>query len=203
MNIAKATLESCGPYSQSRHYTDDDDFAKKPKETANDYESRTWRGRMHVAGNGLVEIPAGAFANAVKQCARRLKIQVPGKGRVEYTKYFEAGVMVPEGLVIDVKAADVPCDKLFVPSDGRPGGGKRVTKFFPRIDEWSGVVTFYVFDDLITEPVFRQVLQAAGQLVGVGRFRPENRGHYGRFAVTNLEWLEDVDVTQMLAAAAE
>lgn len=197
MKIAEVQLKSASPYSQSRHYVDD--VPKKPKETANDYEERTWMHRLHTTKDGLVEIPGGAFANAVKGAAKRLKLQVPGKGRVEYTKYFEAGVMVPDGLILPIKAASVPCDKLFVPSDGRRGGGKRVTKFFPRIDAWEGTVRFFIFDDLITEDVFLQVLRASGVLVGIGRFRPESCGFYGRFSVEAHKWIDDAD--SMFAAA--
>jgi hypothetical protein len=190
MKIATVSLKSASgsPYSQSRHYTED--VPKKAKESAPDYEMRTWQSRMHVNKEGFVEIPGPCFANCLKSAAKRLKIQVPGKGRVEYTKYFEAGVMVTDSLTLPIKSDDVGCDKLFVPSDGKRGGGKRVIKYFPRIEEWAGQVQFYIFDDIITEEVFTQVLRAAGMLVGIGRFRPENCGFYGRFTVESLDWSE-------------
>src|SRR5688572_17445399 len=128
MKSAIAYLVGESPYSQSRHYTDD--VPKLAKELHDAYEQRTWRSRMHVTADGRVEIPGSSFANCLKSAAKRLKLQVPGKGRVEFTKYFEAGVMVTTGIVLPVKADEVPCDKLFVPSDGRRGGGKRVTKYF-------------------------------------------------------------------------
>lgn len=191
MKIATAHVIGVSPYSQSRHFADDN--PKGAKELHTDYEQRAWRSRLHVRTNGNVEIPGTSFANCLKQAAKRLKIQVPGKGRVEFTKYFEAGIMVPDNIELPIKAVDVPCDKLFVPSDGQRGGGKRVTKYFPRIDEWEALVRFYIFDDLITEEVFRQVLNAAGMLVGIGRFRPENCGFYGRFRVQECEWQENAD----------
>ena len=122
MHIAKAHLESSTPYSQSKNI-DITEHPKKPKENANDYEERTWRARMHVNRDGFLEIPSTAFANAIKGAARRLQIQVPGKGKTLYTKYFEAGVHVAENLVTATKATDVAKDRLFVPSDGKPGGG--------------------------------------------------------------------------------
>ena len=62
-------------------------------------------------------------------------------------------------------------------------------------------MTFYVLDDIITESVFAQVLRSAGLLVGLGRFRPENRGFYGRFQVDSIKWIEDGDA--LIGAAAE
>lgn len=197
MKSAVCYLVGQGPYSQSRHY-DTEEVPKKDKELADAYEKRTWRHRMHVTDDGHVEIPGSCFANSLKTAAKRLKIQVPGKGRVEYTKYFEAGVMVTDGIKLPLKAGDVPFEKLFVPSDGRRGGGSRVTKYFPRIDKWEGEVTYYIFDDIITEDVFTRVLAASGLLVGIGRFRPENCGHYGRFSVEKVRWLEEDDTMKLI-----
>ena len=195
MKTALATIVGESPYSQSRCYTQD--VPKLNKETHDAYEERTWRHRLHVNKLGHVEIPGTAFANALKESAKRLKLQVPGMGRLEYTKYFEAGIMVPDCLTLTDTRESAACDRVFVPSDGRPGGGKRVWKNFPRIDSWGGDVLFYVLDDLITAEVFRKVLVTAGQIVGIGRFRPQNRGFYGRFSISSIEWV-DQD-----AAAAE
>ena len=200
MHIAKATLESTTPYSQSKNI-DPQEHPKKSKETHDAYEQRTWRHRIHSNTEGFVEIPPTAFANAVKSSARRLQTKVPGKGTTQYTKYFEAGVDVMSSLVLSVKTADIVMDRLFVPSDGKAGGGKRVYKNFPRVDKWRGVVTFLILDDIITQDEFTKVLQNAGLLVGIGRFRPENRGFYGRFKVNAVEWIEDGDAA--IGAAAE
>lgn len=188
MHIAVAELESTSPYSQSRHYED----PKLPKELMAAYEERTWRSRLHLEKEGdlssRIVIPGMCFSVALKSAAKRLKLQVPGKGRVEWTKYFEAGVMVTEGIVLPVRGKDVLHDRLFLPSDARRGGGKRVTKLFPRIDQWAGSVKYWIFDDMITEDVFRTVLAASGSGVGIGRFRPESCGYYGRFAVKSVVW---------------
>lgn len=186
MKTAIVSIVGESPYSQSRCY--DQDVPRLPKELPAAYEERTWRNRMHITKDGSVMMPGTCFANCAKEAAKRLKLQVPGKGRVEYTKYFEAGIMCPNPLILPVKAEDVPAERLFVPSDGRRGGGKRVWKIFPRIDAWGGDVTFYVFDDIITEDIFRQVSVAAGLIVGLGRFRPQNCGFYGRFTVASIEW---------------
>jgi hypothetical protein len=189
MKSAIAHLAGTAPYSQSRYYSEIEvPKEDNGKESSEAYERRTWRNRLHRTPDGLVQIPGQAFANSVKQAAKHLRIRVPGKGQSEYTKHFEAGIMVPDNLILPVKADEVPYDELFVPSNGVRGSGKRVTKLFPRIDEWEGEVLFYIFDDVIPEHIFRQVLVASGQLVGIGRFRPQSWGYYGRFIVKELEW---------------
>ncbi len=184
MKQAIVTLRSTSPYSQSKHYT----TPKLDKEKPADYEKRTWRDRMHTDESGEVFIPPMTFKNCVSEAAKYLGIQIPGKGKSNYTKHFEAGLLVTDALRLGIKAADVDGEWLFVPSDGKRGGGTRVDKCFPLIKQWSGNVAFYVLDETITEDVFLNHLTQAGQFIGIGRFRPRNNGFYGRFAVDSVKW---------------
>ena len=184
MKTVSVTLESVSPYSQSRHYT----TPKLDKENAKHYEERTWRDRLHVNEAGNVFIPSMAFKNCLSEAAKFLGIQIPGKGHNNYTKHFEVGILVTEGMDLGIKPDDVDGEWLFVPSDGKRGGGKRVDKCFPVVRQWRGVVAFYILDETITEDVFRQHLEEAGKFIGIGRFRPRNNGFYGRFKVVDLKW---------------
>lgn len=183
MKTIIATLESVSPYSQSKYHGTE----KLSKESSSDYEKRTWRERLHVNANGNVFIPPMAFKNCLSEVAKFLGIQIPGKGKSTYTKHFEAGVLVTDALVLDVKKDDVPGEWLFVPADGVRGSGKRVEKCFPVINSWKGEVTFHILDDTITTEVFEQHLKEAGNFIGIGRFRPRNNGFYGRFAVKKIK----------------
>ena len=184
MRTAIASLKSVSPYSQSRgHVTQHLD-----KEAGDDYERRTWRERLHADKDGNVFIPPMAFKNSLSEAAKFLSIQIKGRGKATYTKHFEAGVLVMEPLRLPVKKADVQGEWLFLPSDGKRGGGKRVWKCYPVIPEWSGNVTFHVLDETITPPVFEEHLRQCGQFIGLGRFRPRNNGFYGRFEVSKVTW---------------
>jgi len=132
-----------------------------------------------------------AFANCLKEAATYLSLSIPGKGKSKYTKHFQAGILVLNQMELDVKKEDVEPEWVLVPSDGRRGGTTRIEKCFPKIKEWSGEVTFYLLDDIITEEVFERVLREAGNIIGVGRFRPKNWGIYGRFAVESIKWEEE------------
>lgn len=129
-----------------------------------------------------------SFKNCLAEIAKFLSVQIPGKGKSTYTKHFESGIMVVEPLVLPICKDEVGEERVFVPSDGRQGGGKRVWKHFPIIHAWEGDVQFLITDDAITPPVFKQHLEQAGSSIGIGRFRPRNRGYYGRFAVENIKW---------------
>lgn len=179
MKTIIATLKSVSPYSQSKHY----EVEPLEKESKGDYERRTWRERLHVTEEGFVYIPQMSFKNCLSEAAKYLGIQIPGKGKSTYTKHFEAGVLVLDPLVLDIRKTDVLGETLFVPADGVRGSGKRVEKCFPVIREWSGDVTFHILDETITPDVFRKHLEEAGKFIGIGRFRPRNNGFYGRFEV--------------------
>lgn len=184
MKTAVVKLKGNGPYSQSKHYSTE----KLPKESAKDYEARTWRDRLHVTQSGNVFIPPMSFKNCLSEAAKYLSMQIPGKGKSTYTKHFESGVLVLEALELPIKKNDVAGEWLFVPSDGIRGSGKRVEKCFPVIHDWSGTVEFVVLDETVTEDVFKQVLTEAGKFIGIGRFRPRNNGFYGRFMVEGIQW---------------
>lgn len=184
MKTVIATLESASKYSQSRHYSVD----KLEKESAHEYEKRTWRERLHVDQNGNVLIPPMAFKNCLSEAAKFLSLSIKGKGKATYTKHFEAGIIVLEPLILPLKKKDVSCEVLFVPSDGKRGGGKRVEKYFPVIHEWAGDVVFNILDETVTKDVFEKHLAEAGKFIGIGRFRPRNNGFYGRFNVVKVKW---------------
>jgi len=186
VKIATATLESISPYSQSRHHTTE----HLDRELPNDYEKRTWRNRLHVDDNGNVFIPPMAFKNCLSEAAKFISMPVRGRGKATYTKHFEAGVLVMEPVPLGVKAVDVEGEWLFLPADGKRGSGKRVDKRYPLIRAWKGDVNFYVLDEIISQDVFKQHLEAAGKFIGIGRFRPRNNGFYGRFEVKGLAWVD-------------
>ena len=188
MKLAECHLRSLTPYSQSKFY----ETEKEPKELPGDYEKRTWRDRCHANAQGHIIIPPMALCNSVKEAAKYLSIPIPGAARQTFTKHFEAGVLALDPIVLPVTLETVKPERLFVPSDGKRGGGRRVMKIFPRIDAWEGKVTFHIMDDIITRDVFKQVVETAGQLIGIGRFRPRNMGYYGRFELVKMEWVEKV-----------
>jgi hypothetical protein len=131
-----------------------------------------------------------AFTNSLKEAAKYLSLSIPGGRRATFTKNFQAGVLVTEPLVLPETKDKVQGEWVFVPSDGRRGGGRRVEKCFPLIPQWAGVVSYVILDDIITQDAFVQVLAASGNLIGIGRFRPINLGYYGRFKANKVVWLD-------------
>lgn len=186
MKVAIATLSSTAPYSQSRSY--EHEVEATARETKGDYELRTWRNKCHSMADGNIFIPPMAFKMAIDTAAKMLGRQIPGKGKSTYTKFFLSGCLVMDPVVLPMTKDDVACDRIFANADGVRGSGKRVWRHFPRIDQWKSEVTFHVIADEIVPEVFEEHLRQAGAFVGIGRFRPQSGGYYGRFNVDKVKW---------------
>ena len=57
MKTVTVTLRSTAPYSQGKHITEE----RSKKETAKDFEARTWRQRLHTNKDGNIVIPPMSF----------------------------------------------------------------------------------------------------------------------------------------------
>jgi hypothetical protein len=182
MKICEVHITGSAPYSASRAH----ETPKEKGENANDYETRTWREKAHVQ-DGRLFIPPMAFKMGLDRAAKVMGKQIPGKGKATYTKFFESGVIVTEPVFI-ANETDIACERVHANADGVRGSGKRVWRLFPRIDQWSGVVAFNIIAPEITRDVFEETARYAGLAVGVGRFRPERGGFFGRYSCDRFVW---------------
>ena len=185
-----AHLKSTSPISFSRYHG----TPKRDRESDQDYEERTWRERLHTDAKGNVLIPLFAFKNALDAAAKYEGKKIPGKRNATYTRHVFSGVMVESAVVLPVKKSTVRGEWRFVPADGTPGGAKRVMKCFPVINDWQAKVSFAVIDEIITKDILQDFLEVAGSYIGIGSFRPENRGIWGRFKVLALNEAKKVPV---------
>src|SRR5437660_10988105 len=89
MRTFTAVLESESPYSQSRRH----DAPKLDKESADDYDQRTWREHCTTNDAGIVCIPAMACKKAIDTTAGKLGEKVPGKRGRTWAGYFRGGLI--------------------------------------------------------------------------------------------------------------
>jgi hypothetical protein len=181
--ICIAEIKGLSPYSQSKVM----ESAKQPKESGDAYDERCWREHAHVDSKGICYIPAAAFKKSLEGAATRLRERIPGKGQSEFGKHFKGGVMIMENPSLGVKAKNLKCEKIYANADGKSGSGSRVWRRYPLFQNWSCTVRFVILDDTITKEVFERHLEEAGHVVGIGRWRAENGGMYGRF-LAKTKW---------------
>lgn len=188
MKTAICKLESAAPYSQSRIISVTE-VPKLEKESAADYDARTWRHRQHYdRKTGEVYIPPMALKNCLMEAAQYLGEKIPGKGNATWTKHFTAGILCTDPVFLGAKWDKTESESFMCHADGKRTCGTRVLRTFPVIREWTGTAIFHVLDETITQDVFTRYLEEAGKFIGIGRFRPRNGGFYGRFAVGDVDW---------------
>ena len=184
MRQASVAITGISPLSQSSFFTS----KKDDKETYDEFEGRCWHEKMHVTDDGFVFIPPMAFKQALDSAARYNPVKIVGRGNQTYAKKFVSGVIVTDGLVLQIKAKDVKPEWIMCNADGKRGSGSRVRRCFPVIPEWGGDVVYHVLDDSLLAKVFEETVKASGLFIGIGMHRPERGGFKGRFRVDSVKW---------------
>lgn len=80
-----------------------------------------------------------------------------------------------------------------------PNGGEAVCIVRPRFDLWAFEITIQIDDAEVGEDLMRELFDKAGKRMGLGDFRPQKKGRYGKFVVD--KW--DRIVEEILDSAAE
>jgi hypothetical protein len=207
MKTAICELEGIAPLSLSAQYN----TPKKEGEGHDDYDKRTWRDRAHTHADGRCYLPGISLAKALIATAQQLGVKIPGRRGKGWASVFKSGLMCPEPINLmqpaptkivpsgqtpngprkvpvmkdELEFVDVYCD-----AQGRPGSGK-VWRRFPIIHAWSGMATILVVNDEITENVLRHHLNMCGTINGLGRYRAQNGGEFGRFRIIGFEWSDE------------
>jgi hypothetical protein len=190
IRTATARLIGVSAYSPSRKY--DDLVPRLEKESSEDYDKRTWREHANYDPKTReMFIPPMGLKLAIAEAAKRLAIKIPGKGKATYTKNVLSGVIAADRIWLGVKMEDAAMEAFPANSDGRRGSGSRVTRRFPILHEWEATAILQLIDDEVPQEVFERCLREAGNLIGVGRFRPQQGGYFGRFTVKGVKWAAD------------
>jgi len=189
-SVATITLIGLTPYSQSHQHEE----PKLEGEDHDAYDRRTWPSKLNITernGQLTVVVPAHGFHQAIIAAAKYSKRQIPGQGKATWTKKFEAGISLLEDPSLDIDPTTVKPITISANADGVRGSGRRVTRRFPIMNAWSTTFDVYILDPIITEEVFREMLEITGMFIGLGRFRPEKGGGNGRFKLSEMSWSDN------------
>lgn len=114
-------------------------------------------------------------------------------------KYFKAG----RSKVTTQKSSLIPAcltiEQVFMPLtfDGDwqvdtrpvriPATGGRILAHRPMFEKWGLQFEAELDTSIIGEAMFREIVDAAGKRIGLGDFRPDTKGPFGKFVVTEWE----------------
>ena len=149
-----------------------------------------------------IVIPAHGVQQALAAGAKYSKRQIPGQGKATWTAKFTAGIMMMDSPRLEIHPNDVGAITISANADGVRGSGKRVLRRLPIIPKgWTTTFEIAILDPIITEQVFREMLELTGMFIGLGQFRPEKGGTNGRFAVKELVWEDNREFVSLRQAA--
>jgi len=137
--------------------------------------------KAYSTPDGKLYQPATHIHRAMIRAASAYKM--PGSSRKAITPLVAGGIRVePEAIphihqewAVDARTVVVPATK------------GRVNRFRPRLDAWELEFRIHVFDERMTAATLQRILEDAGRLIGIGDYRPEKTGPFGRFRVARFE----------------
>ena len=115
-------------------------------------------------------------------------------------KYFKAGktkvTTIKSSIIpscVDIEGVEIPIEhEERWTVDTRPvripSTGGRILAHRPIFNDWALEFTVNLDTEIISVRLFREIVDAAGKRIGLGDFRPDCKGPFGKFVVTR--WLE-------------
>lgn len=156
-------------------------------------DPRTIAGKAvyRLPGSEQLALPGAAFARLVREAGSAHKT----KGSRKSLKY-----LVPSAVIIaDDLAPLYLCDRktpiVDFEVDSRPvtipSTKGRVMRHRARVNEWCARAHVEVDETILQVGMVRQLLAEGGRQIGVGDFRPEKGGPFGRFDIVAWDVVSD------------
>ena len=131
-------------------------------------------GQLYIPSTNVLSciIAAGTFHKAGKS-----------KLTTQKTSLIPAGIIVTDLVCpLNTKEWEVDSRSVVIPSTGG-----RIMCHRPRIDEWETSFTLEVDSEMFNEKTVRLLVDDAGKKLGLGDYRPQRKGPFGRFSVVGWE----------------
>ncbi|NCB09979.1 MAG: hypothetical protein EOM73_17715 [Bacteroidia bacterium] len=65
--------------------------------------------------------------------------------------------------------------------------GRRIFSHRPKFNDWELEFTVHFDEEIMNAELFRKIVDTAGKCIGLGDFRPERKGPFGKFTVSLWE----------------
>jgi len=140
--------------------------------------------KLYMMPDGTVYQPGIHVERMLSESAKNYKIK--GKGKSTYSKIFGSAITVaPDAIPHLIKDWKVNAQNVVIPSTKG-----RVMCYRAEFPKWVLEFTIQVLDDQIPLEVVKQVIEYGGIYNGLGDFRPQKKGKFGKFMVTRFEKAE-------------
>ena len=177
----EVTLEGTSPLLQNRNLEGELTKVRHRNESSKDSPelSEVLKKTYHF-DNNIIYQPAEHIIRMLQTAGSQIK-----RGKMgNFRKMMGAGFVMVEPDGIPHKHQGVTVDARTVVIKATKG---RIMRYRPKLPKWGLDFTCIVDVDTISIEVLKECFEIAGKYVGLGDFRPENGGMFGRFIVTKFK----------------
>lgn len=178
MEKLNVRIEGTSPLLMHRFPMGEEDAkskAKNQKKNEDDVESY-----LYVDEEGKLVQPSIHIISTLKKAGA--KYQIPGQGKLTYKNIMGSGAVIIEPDMIPHEIQEWKIDRRPVVVQRA-----RIVRQRPVLNSWALSFRVEYDEDEIPKAVLKELLDYAGRRVGIGDFRPERGGSFGRFIVTKFE----------------
>lgn len=164
-------------HNKPEEYGFDEEYIEK--KASNDYEKEALK-KLYVNMDGEIYQPSTHIERSLIEAGKKIKVK--GAGKATYSKLFGSMVSIP---VLDIIHLN-PKYETFKALVVIPSTKGRVMRYRPMFKEW-GLKFIVEFEDEISADALKEAFEIAGKYVGIGDWRPEKKGKFGKFMVTSFQ----------------
>lgn len=149
------------------------------KKASNDWEKEAYK-KLYMDANETLYQPSEHIVRTLIDAGKKIKMK--GAGKATYSKIFGSMVQIEPDTIPHLNQ-DWSIHKSLVVIPSTRG---RVMRYRPQIKDWA--LKFDVlFEDEIKPETIKEAFEIAGRYSGLGDWRPEKKGRFGKFQVVSFK----------------
>lgn len=179
MKTIEIGIKGISPLLQNRWPLEDQGVEAKSKNRKKEEDNA--EKRLYRMDDGTIFEPCTHIIASMKKAGA--KFQILGQGKTTYKNIIGAGAIIitPESIPHKYQQYSVDSRRVVIKGQGA------VTRKRPCFNPWALDFTIEYDEEEISAATIKTILDYAGRYVGIGDFRPEKGGPFGRFTVTNFK----------------
>lgn len=182
MRKVKVEIKGITPYLMHRFGEETADTKTERKIGKKDYEAEVEKA-LYKSPDGEIYVPSMQLKGCLIEAGKQMR--VVGKGKSTYSKLFGAFLLIEPDTIPMINQEWITDARAVVIQRSR------IIRYRPKFMDWSLTFTITIMDDGIAMDVVRQGLEIGGNYVGIGDFRPQKKGTFGRFMVTSFQEVKE------------
>ena len=149
------------------------------KTATTDYEKEALQ-KLYRDADGTIYQPSAHVERAIMEAGKKLKMK--GRGKATYSKIFGSMVSVePDAIPHLNQNFEIHKGLVVIPSTKG-----RIMRYRPMFKKW-GLKFEVLAEDEIEASTIKESLEIAGKYSGLGDWRPEKKGKFGKFQVVSFK----------------